>query len=590
MTTRRTRSKAATPPATPLSIGSPRGRRTTTRGGNTPKAARIVDESDTESRASNKSAGSSTTRDKLPSWLEKQLAQDIEQYGLHSIGVGAGKKRTLKQILDQGDERHYGTKSAPIRRTLGQKIRRWKELSREKYLLKLSKLGVVPFEARNKSVTETEAYREPKKEWELTSSDEEVEDKKTKEVPKFVDVKSPNSRDAVNFGGHFPLASPSFGQPPSPVIEESEPLEQSPPARKNSDVKMDPTKQHPRGSPIVVPIGVDIEWPENNREVLVFSTKDLPRVDKDDATLPGYYLLLPMQSEWVKKDLKVDCYKGRVLAANIVSLTVPAWDHDVINGSQGWEASNAPKDVKDSIQNARHEHYDSDTPREWVTFHLHFPSKHQLSSKEVFADAGEAQNLECDFLKVPINKKKTQFKKYAMWRVARLDVRGYKRGKIETEKAMSKNAQKLAALGLDSDDEEEEQEEENDNSKNGGGPPVVEQFNDDGNTLLFPAGHVMLRVFEMMPEDTRMVVLGLRTQQQQEKYILGWRQRVEDDRKRRGEEMKQQQEDDTAFLDNALSDMQDEIDFYTSYHTKKRDANELDHGDGEGNLDRWVDE
>ena len=107
--------------------------------------------------ASCSTAGTRTTatRERLPRWLEKLLAQVFE--GLICMGIeniGVGKKHKLEHVLDDFQAarteeplKPLGERGDEIRRKIAQKHQGWKKLPREKHLVKLAKLKVPPAEA-----------------------------------------------------------------------------------------------------------------------------------------------------------------------------------------------------------------------------------------------------------------------------------------------------------------------------------------------------------------------------------------------------------------------------------------------------------
>lgn len=501
MTTRSTRnsgrtnrSKTSTPVSSPTA--SKRSARTAGRGGSKQKgSAEVSDDESRESRVSGVSVGSSTTslRERLPRWVEKKLAEDIEEYGLKNVGPGAKKKKSLAAILNEGDPRAYGGPQSDFRAKLGQKVNKWKKLPRDKYLLKLAKLDVAPFEAKKTSAS----YRETKSECDLSSSgsEDETEDQG---IPDFIQtVQSPKTptKSKQKKGNRALLTSP-LNIPPS-TLEESE-TEPSPNMSKNphrSGLEIDPTIPHPYGTnskfcvdccvrsatPFLMPanvlgsrftvdIGVDIKRPENNREFQIYSVLNFKGAGKAQRgnTFAGYGIVLPMDIQWVKRNLPEDSYKARVLSANKIMITVPAWDYTQLFGVKPWdEAEHCDEQLVGGMQNARNNIDDEKGDRKWKTFVLHFPDGHKLSSKEIYLSAGQDEILSCDFVKVVSNTKKNIFRYYAVWKVARVDVSAYKlQKKNKTKKEMSEAEKKLAKLGLnesdlevDEDKEEEEQEE-----------------------------------------------------------------------------------------------------------------------------------
>ena len=109
-----------------------------------PVPAVVSLESDVESTASIGTNGS--LRSKIAKPVLKQLFYDIEHAGgIHAYDKGV--KQALNILLDKGDPVIFGFRGDKIRKRLTCKVSQWKKLSREKYLIKLLKLGVQPAES-----------------------------------------------------------------------------------------------------------------------------------------------------------------------------------------------------------------------------------------------------------------------------------------------------------------------------------------------------------------------------------------------------------------------------------------------------------
>jgi len=148
-------SPASKPPRTPSSNRKPRATRSSTR---KTRAGEVSD--DERSRKSDSAAGSVTsagtrttaTRERLPRWLEKLLAQLFEGPLCKGIeNIGRGKDCKLESLLDtfqanrtEEPLKPFGERGDEIRRKITQKHQGWKDLPREKYLVKLARLKVRP--------------------------------------------------------------------------------------------------------------------------------------------------------------------------------------------------------------------------------------------------------------------------------------------------------------------------------------------------------------------------------------------------------------------------------------------------------------
>jgi hypothetical protein len=97
------------------------------------------------------SAVSTSSKGSLPTWILKQLAEDIEATG----GLESLSKKThkLSELLDKRYSTEincgYGKKGTEQRKKIRNKVQRWKDKSAEKYLQELKRLGIVPFLERS---------------------------------------------------------------------------------------------------------------------------------------------------------------------------------------------------------------------------------------------------------------------------------------------------------------------------------------------------------------------------------------------------------------------------------------------------------
>jgi hypothetical protein len=117
-------------------------------------------DSDVESTASKGTDDSKST--KVPAPVVKQLLFDIE----HAGGIqkfDRGIKQATKILLDNGDPVIYGFRGDSLRRTLTNKVYKWKKEPREKYLARLLRFDVRSAESLPKEAIVKLVAREPKK-------------------------------------------------------------------------------------------------------------------------------------------------------------------------------------------------------------------------------------------------------------------------------------------------------------------------------------------------------------------------------------------------------------------------------------------
>lgn len=127
-------------------------------------------ESDVESTVSVGTNG--TIKPRIPRQVLKQLFYDIE----HAGGIQTfdkGLHQGLNILLDKGDPKIYGLRGDYIRKTLSNKVCKWKALPIEKYHHRLFKLQLQPAQILPKSNI---LRLEPKKQKKRTVSGRTLED------------------------------------------------------------------------------------------------------------------------------------------------------------------------------------------------------------------------------------------------------------------------------------------------------------------------------------------------------------------------------------------------------------------------------
>ena len=130
----------------------------------------------------------------------------------------------------------------------------------------------------------------------------------------------------------------------------------------------------------------------------------------------------------------------------------PAFPYTILHTRDEMNARGAiPDNVINSMDNARHEFENNKVHREWRYFLLQFPPGHVLSSKAIYDDAGDNEELDYDIVDVTYMHKKVAGANTEHWmhfKVARTDLRVSKRGKVEKKEKKSKMAAKLEAAAL----------------------------------------------------------------------------------------------------------------------------------------------
>jgi hypothetical protein len=167
---------------------------------------------------------------------------------------------------------------------------------------------------------------------------------------------------------------------------------------------------------------VNVDRPELNREVvLVFQIKDVPGVDGK-----SHYDGFEMDVCWVLEDPEVDMYKARIFSSNSVLLQVPAWSYSMLVNCDELDAT-VTSNLTNAMDDARHEYFANKQAQRFKQLLLTFPKGYVLSSKEIYDDSGEDQELELEIHPIkynpnPGNRNQTNSEHWAGFKVARIDV------------------------------------------------------------------------------------------------------------------------------------------------------------------------
>jgi hypothetical protein len=148
-------------------------------------------------------------------------------------------------------------------------------------------------------------------------------------------------------------------------------------------------------------IAVNIDKPEANREALVFPLKDMVGMKKG-ASYYGYYIMMPMDVRYIMDNENVEHYKARLFGNNKILLTVPAWDYShLYNREEIFDQ--VAMNVTDAMDDARHGFEENKATRQWKNLLLEFPGGHVLSSKLIYEDAGDDEELELEIVPYKYN-------------------------------------------------------------------------------------------------------------------------------------------------------------------------------------------
>ena len=376
----------------------------------------------------------------VPLHVEKQLAEDIESTG--GIKAYIGGHHLLARIVFDNNKELYGGPGDLLRRKLTKKVTAWKKYHEEgRYEQKvLSKFGVKA--ARFRRNNDNDEYVPTD-----FSDNSSGEDKKSPSVPSH-QLKSPATK--------LRKRKPPAEEPPK-VIEakiESNMTDDDINERManlNLTAPRSPSAPTPRNTQRII---VNVDRPEDNGEVMVLPTSNIPGIDKK-SYYEGYFMIMGMDSRHIIDDSTKDHYKGRVFTNNSVLLSKPSFSYPLENDRDEYEAL-LPPHLLDAVDNAVHGFNENRQARFYRHLLLEFPHGHDFTSKDIYEDAGDDEEL--DFILMPLdgyhetdgeqttddNGEPMTFPSEQIgFLVARRDMETRKKGKVKQEPKLSKAARRM---------------------------------------------------------------------------------------------------------------------------------------------------
>jgi len=183
---------------------------------------------------------------------------------------------------------------------------------------------------------------------------------------------------------------------------------------------------------------------------------DIERIDgvgeKENTLFRGFWMCLPIDIRFILDDQSTEHWKARMFSRDTVLLSIRAWDHSQLNDRDQFEKS-VSNNVLEAIHAAHHdleeEPNDKKEARKWKHLFLKFKSGVELSAKSINTQAGEDEKLNLKLIPVVVSHNKlstTCTTMHAAWKVARVDVKANKKGKVEKKDDKSDAARLLDLL------------------------------------------------------------------------------------------------------------------------------------------------
>ncbi|CAB9506771.1 unknown protein [Seminavis robusta] len=383
----------------------------------------------------------------LPVEIQRQLAKDIELAGgIHTFEDSA---YSLDDLL-KGKETIYGERGSRRRKQIRNVVFRWRKYNKEKFY----RTVFIPLVLQQNT-----KWSEPNGIPDTPDTTSSIQDNK--------------------FGGNSNTEpDPQPAQPsrsPKPILTK-------PATTKLASSIFETPKPQIMNDNNTFTIKVNTERPEANREAGIY---ELDRIagagDKKNQLYSGFWIVLPIDIRFILDDMSAAHWSARIIAKNKILLSTQAWNYSCLYDRDEFKKNVQPNELE-ALDGAHHDIYDESSgeikeDRKWKHLVLEFPERVKLSAKEIYGDSGEDDKLELQLLPVTVTHPKQPKLKYtsmfAAWKVARVDIRARKKGKVGKKDKKSDAARQLEDLmnGIsisidskpaaksDSDDEESEVEE-----------------------------------------------------------------------------------------------------------------------------------
>ena len=395
-----------------------------------------------------------------------QLIEDPEFGGIQRIrnklpGEGHIASTLLDSALEDDGTYTFGARGSKLRGRIGKYITRWKDYDRAKYIELCNTYGVqaVPLPKISKASGK--------------ASGNHVSAPRTPQTPRKLRVLKENE----DSGSVSDLSEDQTPAKPKPVSkpagtqnEKSSELKSQPPLKQVDMSNVPPSAGEFEHffcylqldcyliacySFLTEVITYDhLKRPECNRELFVVPLIDIPGVSENNKAsfYEGYGILVPWDSRWAKEiDPYKEWYGARLYGTNQVLVTIPAYPFELYqcHGNYLKIKTGVPEFIQRGLDMAANDFDQFKETRGSKQLVLKFETGTELSATVLNKDAKDGVALDLTILPLSIKGKADV---YACFVVARTDVKGMKRGKIEAAaKAKSKEAElaeELERLGI----------------------------------------------------------------------------------------------------------------------------------------------
>jgi hypothetical protein len=159
---------------------------------------------------------------------------------------------------------------------------------------------------------------------------------------------------------------------------------------------------------------------------------------KDGSMYSGYAFMIDFDPEWSAKDKTKKWYRATVLNDDTIVIEVPGWRFSYLHDREELQKK-MPAYIADELDDKRDKYMkDTNPSRHHKEIHLHFPSGHRLSAEVIKKQKGKEERLPVKLVEV---KEKKRY--YLQYEVARVDIKGKKKGKLELDEDEEDEVYKL---------------------------------------------------------------------------------------------------------------------------------------------------
>lgn len=401
------------------------------------------------------STASNNRRPGLAFHVQKQLAADIEGTGGIKRLISedsASTDQSLARLLDQRTD-VYGKRATPLRKQIQNYVCRWKKKYNDGTYEAdvLNRFQVLSFANLKKAGKQAATKPKPagRGPAPLKSDSSVGEDSSQSSSSSNGTSSSGTSSDS----GTVPQVIETQARASTPAAKAT--AKKPPDSKKTAEKPTAPAKMSMSPSNITLPanthrIDVNVDRPEDNREVTVFSLSDIPGVKDTAAHFFGHWITLPMDIRHVYDDEKTKWYKARLWSENSVLLSVPAFPYSLLHNREEMSRSGKlPDYVVSGMDDGRHVYDERKASRKIKHMLLQFPESTRLTSSDIYEEAGDDEYLKLSIIPVEYTHNRvvgTNVQHWAGFTVGRTDVRPKKKGKLEEDNGKSDAAMLLQAL------------------------------------------------------------------------------------------------------------------------------------------------